>query len=77
MVKYGFVAAERAGAIVNAQGVFVKRPSRIHVKVTSTKGEITQVKVGGVSVIVGEGTASVSRGSPGRAEERIGCELRG
>jgi trans-2,3-dihydro-3-hydroxyanthranilate isomerase len=59
MVKYGLVAAEQAGAIVNAQGVFVKRPSRIHVKVTSVKGEITQVKVGGVSVVVGEGTASV------------------
>jgi predicted PhzF superfamily epimerase YddE/YHI9 len=59
MVKYGFVAAEKAGAIVMAQGVLVKRPSRIHVKIASTRGEITQVKVGGVSVVVGEGTASV------------------
>ena len=59
MVKYGFVAAEKAGAIVNAQGVLVRRPSQIHVKIVSASGEITQVKVGGVSVVVGEGTASV------------------
>jgi trans-2,3-dihydro-3-hydroxyanthranilate isomerase len=59
MVKYGFVAADKAGSIVNAQGVLVKRPSRIHVKVVSASGEITQVKVGGVSLVIGEGTASV------------------
>ena len=59
MVRYGFVPAQRAGSIVNAQGVLVRRPSLIHVRVASTAGEITQVKVGGVSVVVGEGTASV------------------
>jgi trans-2,3-dihydro-3-hydroxyanthranilate isomerase len=59
MVRYGFVAADKAGSIVNAQGVLVKRPSRIHIKIASTSGQITQVKVGGVSVVVGEGTASV------------------
>ena len=59
MVKYGFVAAGKATSIVNVQGVLVKRPSRIHVKVDSTSGEITQVKVGGASVVVGEGTATV------------------
>ena len=58
MVRYGFVAADRAGSIVNAQGVLVKRPSRIHIKIVSANGEITQVKVGGASVVVGEGTAS-------------------
>lgn len=59
MVKYGFVAPEKADSIVNVQGVLVKRPSRIYIKVALTGGEITQVKVGGMSVIVGEGTASV------------------
>jgi predicted PhzF superfamily epimerase YddE/YHI9 len=44
---------------VNAQGVLVKRPSRIYINVASSGGEITQVKVGGVSVVVGEGTSSV------------------
>jgi trans-2,3-dihydro-3-hydroxyanthranilate isomerase len=59
MVKYGFVAPDKAGSIVNTQGVLVKRPSRIYVKVVSAGGEMTQVKVGGVSVVVGEGTASI------------------
>lgn len=59
MVRYGFVAADRAGSIVNAQGVLVKRPSRIHIRIASANGEITQVKVGGASVVVGEGAASV------------------
>ena len=59
MVRYGFVAAEKASSIVNAQGVLVKRPSRIHVKIASAGADITQVKVGGVSVVVGEGTAGV------------------
>lgn len=59
MVRYGFVTADRAGSIVNTQGVLVKRPSRIHVKIAFAGSEISQVKVGGVSVVVGEGTASV------------------
>jgi trans-2,3-dihydro-3-hydroxyanthranilate isomerase len=54
--KYGFVAADRAGAIVFLQGVLVRRPSRIHVKVAMAGGEITGVKVGGSAVVVGEGT---------------------
>ena len=59
MVKYGFVPPDRAAAIANVQGVLVKRPSRIHIKVVTNGGEITQVKVGGVSVVVGEGTKSL------------------
>jgi trans-2,3-dihydro-3-hydroxyanthranilate isomerase len=64
MVRYGFVAADRVGDnsarhIVNAQGALVKRPSLIHIRISSASGEIAQVKVGGVSVVVGEGTASV------------------
>lgn len=59
MVKYGFVSPDKAGAIVNVQGVLVKRPSRIHIKIASNGAEITQVKVGGVSVVVGEGTKSI------------------
>jgi trans-2,3-dihydro-3-hydroxyanthranilate isomerase len=59
MVRYGFVAPEKADAIVNVQGVLVKRPSRIYIKIATASGEIASVKVGGVSVVVGEGTASV------------------
>lgn len=59
MVRYGFAAGDKAGSIVNVQGVLVKRPSRIHIRIASVNGDITQVKVGGASVVVGEGTASL------------------
>ncbi len=59
MVKYGFVPPEKASAMINAQGVLVKRPSRIYVNIGQAAGEIALVKVGGASVVVGEGTASV------------------
>ena len=69
--KYGFVpalrepqgrpeqgrgAASRAGSMVFLQGVLARRPSRLHVKVSMTGAEVTGVKVGGASVVVGEGT---------------------
>jgi trans-2,3-dihydro-3-hydroxyanthranilate isomerase len=56
--QYGFVPADRVGAIVFLQGVLVRRPSRIHVNVTMAGGEISGVKVGGSAVVVGEGTMS-------------------
>jgi trans-2,3-dihydro-3-hydroxyanthranilate isomerase len=58
MAKYKFVPADRAGAIVLQQGVLVKRPSRIHVKIALEGGEVASVKVGGRAVMVGEGTMS-------------------
>ena len=57
--KYGFVPPGRAGSMVFLQGVLVRRPSRLHVKVTMTGAEVTGVKVGGASVVVGEGTMTV------------------
>jgi trans-2,3-dihydro-3-hydroxyanthranilate isomerase len=54
--KYGLVAPDRAAAIVFLQGVLVRRPSRIHVKVAMTGADITGVKVGGSAIVVGEGT---------------------
>jgi trans-2,3-dihydro-3-hydroxyanthranilate isomerase len=53
--KYGLAAAG-SGSIVFLQGVLVRRPSRIHVRIGNTGDEITSVKVGGSSVVVGEGT---------------------
>ena len=55
LVKHGLIAAEKAGSIVSAQGVKMGRPSRIHVKIDVTSGEISRVRVGGTSVLVGEG----------------------
>jgi trans-2,3-dihydro-3-hydroxyanthranilate isomerase len=54
--KYGFVPPDLAGAIVFLQGVLVRRPSRLHVRATMSGGEVTGIKVGGASVVVGEGT---------------------
>jgi len=56
LVKHGYVAREQAATIINVQGVLVRRPSRIHINIGLTGADITSVKVGGASVVVGEGT---------------------
>ncbi len=58
-VKHRLVAPAGAGSIVFLQGVQVRRPSRIHVKVAVAGDDISGVKVGGASVVVGEGTMTV------------------
>jgi len=58
IARYGLVPAARASSIVFLQGVLVRRPSRIHVNVTLSGGDITRVKVGGAAVVVGEGRAT-------------------
>jgi trans-2,3-dihydro-3-hydroxyanthranilate isomerase len=55
LVRYGLVAPDRAGRIVSRQGVKMGRPSRVHVKIGGSPADITDVKVGGVSVLVGDG----------------------
>ena len=55
LVKHGLVAASQAGAMVSAQGVKMGRPSRIHIKLDLRGSDITRVRVGGTSVLVGEG----------------------
>ena len=63
MVRYGFVPPSAARSIVILQGVLVKRPSRIHVNITAggtgATPDITLVKVGGSSVVVGDGNVTV------------------
>ena len=56
------VVAPEAGAagIVFLQGVQVRRPSRIHVRVAASAAlDISGVKVGGTAVVVGEGTMTL------------------
>jgi trans-2,3-dihydro-3-hydroxyanthranilate isomerase len=60
LVKHGLVPAEKAGSIVSAQGVKMGRPSRIHIKIDLAGGEISRVRVGGTSVLVGEGRLRAS-----------------
>jgi trans-2,3-dihydro-3-hydroxyanthranilate isomerase len=56
MAKHGYVPADRAGSIVVLQGVFARRPSLLHVRVDLAGGDVSGVKVGGASVVIGEGT---------------------
>jgi trans-2,3-dihydro-3-hydroxyanthranilate isomerase len=65
LVRHGLVPIAQAGAIVSAQGVKMNRPSRIHIRIDATAPDvITRVRVGGTSVLVGEGRlrAGESRG---------------
>lgn len=56
LVRHGLVPIEKAGAIVSVQGVKMNRPSRIHIKIDAAAPDrITRVRVGGGSVLVGEG----------------------
>ena len=50
------VTAERAGTMLNVQGVRMGRPSFIHIAIGVDGGVISSVRVGGQSVFVGEGT---------------------
>jgi trans-2,3-dihydro-3-hydroxyanthranilate isomerase len=59
MAKHRLVPAERASSIVVLQGVLARRPSLLHVRVEFADGEVSGVKVGGTSVVVGEGTMAV------------------
>ncbi len=55
LVKHGLVPPEKAGSIVSAQGVKMGRPSRIYIKLDVSGTDVTRVRVGGTSVLVGEG----------------------
>jgi trans-2,3-dihydro-3-hydroxyanthranilate isomerase len=55
LAKYGLAPLGREGEVVFLQGVLVRRPSRIHVRIGGSGTNITSVKVGGSSVVVGEG----------------------
>ena len=55
LVRYRLVPPERAGHMVSRQGVKMERPSRVHIRIAGTPDEITDVKVGGASVLVGDG----------------------
>jgi trans-2,3-dihydro-3-hydroxyanthranilate isomerase len=60
LVKHGIVSADKAGSIVSSQGVKMGRPSRIHIKLDMQGNEVARVRVGGTSVLVGEGRLRAS-----------------
>jgi trans-2,3-dihydro-3-hydroxyanthranilate isomerase len=55
LVRHRLVRADAARRIVALQGAAMQRPSRIHIAIGERDGEIADVKVGGVSVLVGRG----------------------
>lgn len=59
LLHHRAVTAEQARHMISLQGVAMRRPSRIHIAIDSQNGAITQVRVGGQSVLIGEGTLRV------------------
>ena len=56
LVTHGVVTPERAGAMLSLQGVAMGRPSHVHISIGMEEGAISSVRVGGESVLAGEGT---------------------
>lgn len=60
LLHHGVVSAERAQHMISLQGVAMRRPSRIHIAIDSQNGTITQVRVGGQALMVGQGEIQIS-----------------
>jgi trans-2,3-dihydro-3-hydroxyanthranilate isomerase len=56
LLKHRVVTPDKARAMLSLQGVKMGRPSHVHISIGATKNEITSVRVGGESVLAGEGT---------------------
>ena len=56
VARHAVVSAERAGRILNLQGVRMQRPSWMHVRVELAGSAVAGVRVGGAAVLVAEGT---------------------
>ncbi len=56
LVRHGVVPREKAREIVSRQGVKMGRPSRVYISIGLAGETINEVRVGGASVFVGEGT---------------------
>ena len=55
LFRHTMVPRERLPHVVSLQGAQMKRPSRIHISIDATGDDITRVRVGGRSVIIGDG----------------------
>ncbi|HEY7698424.1 MAG TPA: PhzF family phenazine biosynthesis protein [Vicinamibacteria bacterium] len=56
LVHHGVVSREKSREILSRQGVKMGRPSRVHISIGLEGDAIKEVRVGGASVFVGEGT---------------------
>jgi trans-2,3-dihydro-3-hydroxyanthranilate isomerase len=55
LFKYRLLPRETLARFVSLQGVKMRRPSRIHISIDAQGEEITRVRVGGRSVLIGDG----------------------
>jgi trans-2,3-dihydro-3-hydroxyanthranilate isomerase len=55
LVRHKVVTTEKAGGMLNVQGVRMGRPSHVHMAIGVEDGDIVSVRVGGESVIAGDG----------------------
>ena len=56
LVRHDLVSADQARSMISVQGVKMGRPSDVHISIAVDAGEISSVRVGGSSVLAGEGT---------------------
>ena len=59
LAEHGLLPAERLDHFISWQGVAMQRPSRIHISIGREGGRIASVRVGGRSVLAGEGTLRI------------------
>lgn len=55
LLHHRVVAPETARSMVSLQGVAMGRPSRVHISIDGEPDQVTRVRVGGQSVLVGRG----------------------
>lgn len=55
MFRHAMISRDRLAHVVSLQGAKMKRPSRIHIAIEAAGDEVTRVRVGGRSVILGDG----------------------
>ena len=59
LLHHGVVSPEAAGKILSLQGAAMRRPSWIHIAIEGQPDQVTRVRVGGRSVLVGRGELMV------------------
>src|SRR3954468_682750 len=59
LVRHKIVRADKADSMMGLQGVKMGRPSHIHISIGTEGDEIKSVRIGGESVLAGEGTLYV------------------
>jgi trans-2,3-dihydro-3-hydroxyanthranilate isomerase len=55
LFRYRLIPLERFSHLVSLQGAKMERPSRVHISIDTNADEIVRVRVGGRSVLVGDG----------------------